>query len=102
MKIICKPRQCGKTLELIKNADNFNGYIICSSKEECSRVANLAREIGCKIHFPISYIEIMNKQYYGKNIKCFHFDDVDYFLQRYITPNVKIESIAIELDYYEK
>jgi hypothetical protein len=63
MKIIARPRQTGRTDELIRlseAADNAGevSYIVCHSRAEAYRIAQRANEIGCKIRFPISYDEL--------------------------------------------
>ena len=46
MEIICKPRQGGKTTELIEKAKDLSGYnlIVCINKVEATRIWKIIRE----------------------------------------------------------
>ena len=96
MIVILKERQKGKTTELIKRADKFNGYIITRDRQNIMRIIKMADEMGCDIRYPLTYKEFINHEYYGRNIKCFHFDDADDFLQHLTL--VKIETISLTKD----
>mgnify|MGYP001012134399 FL=1 len=59
MKIIYKPRQSGKTLEVIKMSAETGYRIVCHSQSECSRVFHVAQEMGLNIPFPMSIDEFI-------------------------------------------
>ena len=82
MKIIYKGRGEGKTKDLIKMADDFNGYIVCRS-QMVYPIADMAREMGCRIHFPLSYGEFMSGRYYPQGVRKVLIDDVDALIQSF-------------------
>ena len=99
MKIIYEPIRMGKTVRLIKLANNYNGYIITRDINRCHEIMELSEKHNCKINFPLTFMEFINHDYYGKNIKCFHIDNADILLQ-YIAEHVKIESISLNIGSY--
>jgi hypothetical protein len=81
MKIIVKPRLGGKTIDLIRLAVKHNGYIICRDRNEAGRVANVARDMGHLINFPITFDEFQRNKYYAIGIQKFFIDNADLLLQ---------------------
>lgn len=53
-KIYVGGRGSGKTMLLIQQAAQNNGYIMCFSQQEASRVFRMAKEKGYDIRFPIT------------------------------------------------
>lgn len=96
MKAIIKSRGNGKTTDLIKLADNRNGYIICSLRSRADQIMRQAYDMECNINFPISFREFEEGSYHDAGIGKFYIDDADQFLQ-YLTP-VPIEAITITLE----
>jgi hypothetical protein len=94
MKVIHKPRQTGKTTELIKIASQEGGYIVCHSHDEAYRISKTAEEIGKQILFPITYDEYLNGSFCGKNIKAFYIDNVEFLLSR-IARGVPVNAISV-------
>ena len=94
MKVIHKPRQTGKTTELIKIAAQEGGYIVCNSSDEAYRISKAAEEIGKQILFPITYDEYLNGFFCGKNIKAFYIDNVEFLLSR-ISRGVPVNAISV-------
>ncbi len=94
MKVIHKPRQTGKTTELIKIASQEGGYIVCHSRGEAYRISKTAEEIGKQILFPITYDEYLNGSYRGKNIKAFYIDNVE-FLLSIIARGVPVKAVSV-------
>lgn len=94
MKIICKPRRAGKTIELIKIAAEKQSYIVCLHRKECVRIADLARELGLKIQFPLTADEFIRKNYHACGIKGgFLIDNADMLLQS--MTRVPIHAISV-------
>ncbi len=93
MRLIIRPRRCGKTTTLIKLCAKNGGYIVCHSKEESIRIFQQANDMKRKIPLPISYDEFYRKQYYGRGVGKFHIDNAEMLLQ-YIS-DVPIESITM-------
>lgn len=96
MKVIVGGRQTGKTIDLIKRSAECNGYIVCHSLEECSRIFAIARELDLLINFPICYAEFINHHYYSKGIKFFLIDNVNLLLQR--MSKVPIDTITVNIN----
>ena len=99
MNIIYKQRQAGKTTELVRIADNYNGTIVCHSAS-VDHVMQRATFLGCHINRPITYTEFLRKNHNVRSTKCFHIDDVDSLL-RYVT-DVPIETITMSMPLSEK
>jgi hypothetical protein len=94
MKVIHKPRQAGKTTELIKIASQEGGHIVCYSHEEAYRISKTAEEIGEQILFPITYDEYLNGSFCGKNIEAFYIDNVELLLSK-ISRGVPVNAISV-------
>lgn len=92
MEIIYKPRRSGKTTELIKACILKGGYIVCNNEREAHRIQEQAKDMGYKIPLPITYDELINKQY-SKNISKLHIDNLGIFLDR-LTQG-KVETITL-------
>lgn len=100
MKIINKPRQSGKTTELIKLASKGRYKLIVVRDRKTvdqvwRRILELKelKEIENTPPQPITYQEFLDTRYAGQNIESFLIDDADYFLQ-YLT-SVKVEAITL-------
>ena len=78
MKTICKARGEGKTTDLVKIAEKNNSYIVCMNRVEVDRVCRVAKEMNCKINFPITFDEFINGDFYPPGIKSFVIDNCDY------------------------
>ena len=105
MKVILRPRQSGRTKELIRlcaeaEARGEVSYIICNSQEEASRIYQEAEELNLVIAFPITTTEFIERRYSARNIKNFYFDNVDHFLQA--MTNVPIRAVTMELKPNDK
>lgn len=94
MKVIARGRRTGKTTEIIKAADGMNGYIVCLSKKECSRIFKVARDMGASIRFPISFDEFVGGRYHAPGCEVFHIDNADILLQR-LAGSVRIASVTL-------
>ena len=81
MEVIYRSRGRGKTTDLIKIAAEGFYYMVCANMKRVQWTANLARELGLDIPFPVTFDEFIRKEYYGKGIKGFVIDDADQLLQ---------------------
>lgn len=95
MKVIYNGRGAGKTTELIKICAKQGGYIVCHSFNEAHRIFKQAKKLNLNIPLPISYQEFVNKEYYAKEVKKFHIDNV-YMLVVYLS-EVPIETITLTI-----
>lgn len=82
MDVICRPRRSGKTTDLIKACAEQGGCIVCHDRDECYRVAEVAKKLGVSIPFPISFSEFLNNRYHLAGVKGFHIDSVEKLLRR--------------------
>lgn len=82
MKIIARPRQAGKTTDLIKLAAEHFAYIVCVSHEHAYQLATQARAAGLDIPFPLTFDEFIEGRFFGKGVRGFVIDDVDMLLSR--------------------
>src|SRR6266576_2278619 len=101
VRLIIGGRQSGRTTELINRAaeSELKGevcYIVCHNQREASRIADLAKEMGKTIGFPITYEELLSRHYAGRYIHHLYIDNADYLLS-YIA-HVPIDSIVVELN----
>lgn len=102
MKIIFRPRQTGKTDELIRISAQFEeqgecNYIVCSNHPEAYRIAQRAKEMDLQIGFPLTFDELIGQSYSSRNIKFFVIDNVELLLQ-YLS---RVPIHAITLTRYE-
>lgn len=94
MQIILRKKQMGKTAELIRMSAETLAYIVVPTKNDASKVSQMAKEMGLDIPFPLSFDEFIRGQYYGKNIKGFLIDNADMLLQ-YMSKGVAIKAISL-------
>ena len=93
MRVVVTARNEGKTTELILQAADLNGYIVCLSVREAASISQQAQEMGVNINFPITFREFLERDYFGINIGVFHIDNADMLLQSLTI--VPIETISI-------
>ena len=91
-EIIVRARGCGKTVELIKRCASSGGYIACFSREEAQRIVSVAESLGYKIPYPLTFSEVLNKEYYPPGVKKLHIDNADYLLQMFLQAGTKLET----------
>lgn len=82
MNIIVAPRRMGKTTQLIQLCSSYKyALIVCNSHQMCEWTFHYAKEMGINIPMPITYYELLEGRYRGKNIDAFLLDNVDMFLR---------------------
>lgn len=94
MQIVLKPRQSGKTMDMIKAADGHDGYIVCISHQEAVRVSRLAREWGYEINFPLTIDEFVHGSYPIKT--SLYLDNADMLLQSIAKVPIKAITLTKE------
>jgi hypothetical protein len=99
MKVILRPRQTGRTDELIRLCAESEArgevcYIVCMDQPEARRIFQRALELELNIGFPITFDEFLSKEYYSRNIHHFYIDNADHLL-RALT-KVDIRAITME------
>jgi len=93
-KFIILDRQKGKTTQLIKMADNYDGYIVCANREIAKYTADMARKMGAKIHFPMTIREILKGKYYPHGVKKIYIDNLDLMLHE-IAPGLITAAVTL-------
>lgn len=83
------PNRSGKTIWCIEKAFECDAYMVCMNRDEASRVFKLAEEIGKPIRFPITYEELIRRQYYGRGCKAFVIDNSNLLIQ-YLASTVPV------------
>ena len=99
MKIIARPRRCGKTAELIKLADGRNGFIVVPHAGMAGYVKDLAREMGATINDPVTLDDVVNGSPKLLGLKLgtpLFFDNVEMMLEQLAGGRFKAEAAAIE------
>jgi hypothetical protein len=99
MQVIIGGRQTGKTTRLIKECAEAEArgevsYIVCHSGQEARRIAQIAKEKGLQIGFPLTYDEFLKGQY--SSISQLYIDNVD-MLIRYIS-RIRVEAVTINVN----
>lgn len=97
MKVILKPRQSGKTTEIIKEAAKDFSYIVCEDPDRCQKISAMAKGLDLDIPFPITYREFIDGRFYGNGVRGFVIDNTDSLL-RQIARGVSIGAISITQD----
>lgn len=91
MDLILKPRQAGKTTELIKMSNKEWLYIICCNKQRVEHISKMAQNMGLDIPYPISLGELPLRSPYIKKVLI---DDADDVLTYLIGKEIKAISIT--------
>lgn len=91
---IIKPRQSGKTSELIRMAEESNAYIITPNRGMAVSVSRLAEEQGHHILFPVTYREYVQSRFRGSHIRHILIDDADVLLGQ-VFCEVTIDAITM-------
>jgi len=101
MRLILRPKQGGKTTELINLSAENGGYIVCHTRNEAYRIRTQAREMGLFIPLPLTYIEFFNRQLYPPGVKRFLIDNVEMLLQ-FIARDILIEAVTCTPDILDQ
>lgn len=92
--IIKKPRE-GKTTELIKKCAEHGGYIVSATQMRAKETFKMAKKMGYKIPFPLTFAELLQGEYHAKGIKKIYIDDAHEIFKE-IARGVEIDSITID------
>jgi hypothetical protein len=77
MNIIHKPRQSGKTTDLIKISHETGCYIVCADYVRVLGIINRAKELRLSVPFPLTFQEFIEGHYSAMHVVI---DDLDDFL----------------------
>lgn len=95
IEVIYKKPKTGKTTELIKRCAENGGYIVSATQKRAKLVFEMALEIGCKIPYPLTFDELLEKQYYAKGIRKIYIDDAMELIRK-IARELSVEAVAID------
>jgi len=101
MQIIAGGRQSGRTKRLIEMAAESEAkgevcYIVCHSRDEATRIANIARRMNLKIGFPITYGEFLTRPFSSMGVNHVYIDNVEMLLQHISVFPIKAITITVE------
>lgn len=90
MKVIVRPRQMGKTSDLIEYASKNDYVIVCQNHRAREHIQRLADKLGCKIRPPIYPRKLTdNSRAIKDSMKCIDakgivVDDIEWVLQEFL------------------
>ena len=94
MKKIIRPRQAGKSSELIRIAEETNAYIIVATRARAVCLADMAQKQGRHILYPVTLQEYEQSRFRGSYIRHVLIDDADAVLEQ-VFKEVTIDAITI-------
>lgn len=94
MRLIVKPRQSGKTSELIRMSEETNAYILTLNRGMAEYVSKMAEQQGYNILFPITLDEYMRSRLKGSHVTHILIDNADMILQ-HIFSEATIDAITM-------
>ena len=94
MKKIIRPRQAGKSSELIRIAEETNAYIIVATRARAVCLADMAQKQGRHILYPVTLREYEQSRFRGSYIRHVLIDDADAVLEQ-VFKEVTIDAITI-------
>ena len=101
MKLIIKPRQSGKTSELIRMSEEANAYIITLNRGMAEYVSKMAKAQGHNIPHPIALNDYMRTGFKDSNVKHILIDNADMVLQ-HIFSEATIDAITMSSEEPER
>lgn len=94
MKKIIRPRQAGKSSELIRIAEETNAYIIVATRARAVYLAHMAQKQGRHILYPVTLREYEQSRFRGSYIRHVLIDDADAVLEQ-VFKEVTIDAITM-------
>ena len=91
-KIILKPRQTGRTTEMIKMAAEHNLYIVTTNRQRALYIVKMAQDLGLNILFPITVRELPIRPNFATQEVL--IDDADQVLEYLV--GTRIKAITME------
>ena len=97
MKLIITPAGGGRSTELIKRSAETGTYIVVSTHSRALVLADMAREMGLSIPFPITWNEVYKMQRNSdfSRLKSVYVDDIDDLLNT-IFSGVRVELATMQ------
>lgn len=97
MKLIVTPAGVGRSTELIKRSAETGTYIVVSTHSRALMLADMARQMGLPIPFPITWNEVymMKRNADFSRLKSVYVDDIDDLLNT-IFSGVRVELATMQ------
>lgn len=94
MIVIVRPRQGGKTTEVLRVAALHFAYIVVPTRADVDRLWQQARLDDINIPQPITWQEFIEHRYHGTGVRAFVIDDLDRCVQSMTGVEVKAASLT--------
>lgn len=94
MEKIIKPRQTGKTTDLIKISEKTGTYILTADRIRAGYVFNMAQEQNRNIPFPVALWDYQRTGFRGSFINHILIDDADAVLQE-LFKTIQIDALTM-------
>jgi hypothetical protein len=97
MQTIVRPRQAGKSEDILRLAEQHFAYIVCPTYEDVQRLWQRAVDTGYDIPQPITWAEFIGRHYNGHGgVKSFVIDDLDRCVQS--MSHIEIKGVSLTGD----
>ena len=96
MKLIIKPRQSGKTSELIRMSEETNACILTPNWIMAEYTAEMAKKQGHDIPYPIALNDYMRTGLRDSNVRHILIDNADIVLQKIFSEYVRSNGVTID------
>lgn len=102
MRVIAKPRQAGKTTELIKRSAETGFPIVCRNKRTADRIGEMARELKLPTPTMYTFFDAAHtfRRGFGINGPVL-IDDADEFLQYILRFRIDTVTISTNMEDIE-
>jgi hypothetical protein len=103
MKILLRPRACGKTYEAVLESSRSGATIVCATDAEKKRIESIARTAGLGIPSPLSCQETFTKLQ-GRHASVI-VDNADWVLRMFLGADVHgitVEGPPAEFDWSKR
>ena len=94
MQIIVRPRQLGKTEDVLRLAEEHFAYIVVPTRQDVDHVWRRAIDAGYDVPQPITWHDFMRQRYNGHGgVKSFVIDDLDRCVQS--MTNIEVKGVSL-------
>lgn len=94
MEIICMSPGRGKTTELIKMCAEYGGYIVCANRRNVENVQKMAKRMGHRIPYPMTFRELLDGEYRARNVQKVYIDDADRLIKE-LAGGVEVKAVTM-------
>lgn len=73
----------GKTVEILKRiSERKRGYMVCMNRDEVDRVMRTIRGLGIDVPMPITFDQVMRRDFNSRGVRELWFDNLDILVSR--------------------